>query len=139
MKAKHRLKFLLLSVMLVSCNASQALKETSENERLQSRFEEFKKEGWDVNSDLLWGYFFKDPDEEKLRPLSKHLEAANYRLVDVAHFDGDKDERAGYVLHVEKVETHSAISLAKRNQEFRDLAAKFAVESYDGWDVGKVK
>jgi hypothetical protein len=53
---------------------------------------------------------------------------------------GGKDgEKTGeFVVHVEKVETHSVDSLDTRNGELDALAATYGVKEYDGMDVGPV-
>jgi hypothetical protein len=40
------------------------------------------------------------------------------------------------MLHVERVEIHSARTLAERNLSFHALARAFRIDAYDGWDVG---
>ena len=87
---------------------------------------------WNVDGPLLWGYFFTDPKPKKLEPVAQELGAAGYRIVDIY----PTDDKATYVLHVEKVEHHTPESLNKRNQEFEQLAEKYHLESYDGMDVG---
>ena len=85
---------------------------------------------WDVDSDLLWGYFFTG-EEDALNRLSEMLLSMNYRLVEVRPDEQDR----GYWLHVERVETHSPDSLHERNQELARIAETFMV-NYDGMDVG---
>jgi hypothetical protein len=87
---------------------------------------------WNVDGDLLWGYFFADRDAKKLQPVADHLTKAGYRLVRIYPTD-DKTE---FFLHVEKVEHHTPESLDRRNQELNELADHFHIESYDGMDVG---
>ena len=90
------------------------------------------KTKWNVDGDLLWGYFFMDPQPEKLRPLADELSAAGYRVVNLY----PSRDGGTHVLHVEKIETHTPQSLHERNTEFYRLAEKFGVASYDGMDVG---
>ena len=113
------------------------LETASEVERLQLGFEGMKKGGFDTDFDLLWGYRFVDPDEEKLRRLGAHLEALGFRSAGVSR--ADEDEAGNYILRVEKVERHSPTTLARRNQEFRVLAATYGVKSYSGSVASKVK
>jgi hypothetical protein len=86
---------------------------------------------WDVNGDLLWGYFFTDPQRDKLRPLADELTKLGYRYVDLSARNGGT-----HVLHVERVETHTPRSLHERNMEFYRLAERHGIASYDGMDVG---
>lgn len=90
------------------------------------------KTKWNVDGDLLWGYFFMDPKAEKLRPLADELAATGYRVVNL---HPSRDGRI-HVLHVEKVETHTPQSLHERNTHFYRLAEKYGVATYDGMDVG---
>jgi hypothetical protein len=43
-----------------------------------------------------------------------------------------------FVLHVERIEKHTPQSLQARNSEFDRLSEEFALDLYDGWDVGPV-
>jgi Regulator of ribonuclease activity B len=87
---------------------------------------------WNVDGDLLWGYFFLDPKRENLLPLREHLVQAGYHLADLYQ----ADDKSTYVLHVERVETHSPATLFRRNTELEALAVRFGVATYDGMDVG---
>jgi hypothetical protein len=110
----------------------------SELERLQLAFEELKKGDFDADAGLLWGYRFSDPDEEKLRRLSVHLETLGFRPAGISRPDSE-EEAGGYTLRVEKVESHTPATMLRRNQEFRAVAAAFGVRSYDLWVVSRVK
>jgi hypothetical protein len=90
---------------------------------------------WDVDGEMLWGYFFTDPNPKKLKPLADYLSNAGYRLVKIH----ETDDRNTYFLHVERVETHTPQTLFARNAEFYLLADEFGLESYDGMDVGPVE
>lgn len=89
---------------------------------------------WNVDGDLLWGYFFTDGEVEKLQSAADHLATQGYRFVRIFHAEG----QAGFFLHVERVEHHTPESLHHRNQDFYRLAEHFHLESYDGMDVGPV-
>jgi hypothetical protein len=100
--------------------------------QLVEMFESMRAEApWDVDSDLLWGYFFNGDSKPPLERLAQELVRAGYRLVGIRR---DK-QRPHYWLHVEKVETHSPDTLDARNQEFYQLADSYGV-TYDGMDVG---
>ena len=102
---------------------------------LESMFKNMRSETkWNVDGDMLWGYFFFDPNPEKLKILEEELIKSGYHFVDI-HKTDDKSE---YVLHIEKVETHTPKTLDRRNQELTALAEKYGIESYDGMDVGPV-
>jgi len=92
---------------------------------------------WNLEGDMLWGYFFTDPDPKKLQPVADYLTNAGYKFVDI--FLADDDDNEIYFLHVEKIERHTPETLDQRNQDFYELASKFNLESYDGMDVGPVE
>jgi hypothetical protein len=90
---------------------------------------------WDITRDMVWGYFFVADSTKPLTRLAERLKADGYRVVgDIARHDGSEM----YWLHVEKIETHSADSLDKRDHELCALAAQFPDAKYDGMDVGPV-
>ena len=89
---------------------------------------------WNLEDDMLWGFFFTNPTKDPLVPFSKELEKMGYRVVDIYLDDEQKD----WWLHVEKIEIHTVDSLYQREAELRKLAATHNLGSYDGWDVGPV-
>jgi len=94
-----------------------------------------EKTSWNVDGQMLWGYFFFDPNESKLQRLAETLTEQGYRIVGIeATDDGDT-----YRLHAEKIEVHSPATLNARNEELQTLAKQFDVATYDGMDVGPVK
>ena len=114
--------------------------EESQIDRLESIFADMRDGGWDTASELLWGYFFLDDNQAKLEKLRQELQRLGYVFVEIFDLDDAGNEASsGKTLHVEKIETHSPSTLAKRNVELSQLAAEFAVEDYDGWDVGQVE
>jgi len=104
----------------------QALEEMFGNMRAKTK--------WNIDGDLLWGYFFFDRRQEKLSLLGQELQKSGYRLVNLY----PSDDRSTYVLHVEKIEHHTPQTLHARNQEFYRLAEQNGIDSYDGMDVGPV-
>ncbi len=95
---------------------------------------------WNVSDDLLWGYFFTHSETSKLEEAKELLVEKGYRFVDL--YLSDKDDLSEpdmYWLHVEKEETHTPISLDKRNDEFCVFASELGLDSYDGMDVGPVR
>jgi hypothetical protein len=90
------------------------------------------KTKWDVDGPLLWGYFFLDPSDEKLKRAATELQSSGYRVVSIQQTDAKKLFR----LHVERVEVHTPMSLHFRNNELYALAEKQGLASYDGMDVG---
>ncbi|MBK9529159.1 MAG: tetratricopeptide repeat protein [Acidobacteria bacterium] len=94
-------------------------------------FDRLGAQGVNTNKPLLYGYFFFDRDKAKLERLAANLIKQNYSLVRL-----ERNDDGVCVLHVEKTEAHSVDSLLKREEEFRVLASRFMVATYDGWDVG---
>jgi hypothetical protein len=100
--------------------------------QLVEMFEGMREQApWDVDSNLLWGYFFTGSDPSQLTSLADELVSLHYRFVEQRPDDKD----SGYWLHMEKVETHSPDSLHLRNRELYRRAADHGV-NYDGMDVG---
>ena len=87
---------------------------------------------WNVDGPLLWGYFFFDPSDSKLKQAAAELESAGYHLVSISPVPGKQRFR----LHVEKIEVHTPSSLNQRNIELYAFAEKHSIASYDGMDVG---
>ena len=102
-------------------------------ESLERMFANMRSDaGWYKDGDLLWGYFFTDPDPTKLERAAEKLKASGYTFVSIY----PTDDGSTYFLHVEKVETHNPRSLHVRNDELYKLADDLDLESYDGMDVG---
>ena len=92
------------------------------------------KTKWDIDGDMLWGYFFTDRDPKKLERAAEPLVRGGYRLVSIYQ----TDDKSTYFLHVERIEKHTPQTLQSRNLELYRLAEEFALDSYDGMDVGPV-
>lgn len=88
-------------------------------------------QGVDTQQPLRYGYFFIDKNRENLEQLQTQLIKDNYTAVELG-----QSEDARYLLHVEKIATHSRDSLLKQIQDFEQLAQTHQVESFDGWDLG---
>jgi hypothetical protein len=89
---------------------------------------------WDVDGEMLWGYFFTDTDPKKLERVVQPLTNAGYRFVSIY----ETDDKSTHFLHVERVEKHTPQTLHARNAEFYKLAEEHGLDSYDGMDVGPV-
>ncbi len=100
---------------------------------LQTMFDNMRSQAsWNVDGDLLWGYFFFDPSPAKLQALAEVLEKSQYTTANLY----PSDDETTHVLHMEKIETHSPQSLFERNEALQQLALAHNVASYDGMDVG---
>ena len=105
-------------------------------EELEEMFARMRRETkWDIDGDMLWGYFFTDPDRKKLERIGEQLGREGYRVVDIY----EADDRSTLVLHVERVERHTPQTLDARNAELYHRAEQFGLQSYDGMDVGPAK
>jgi hypothetical protein len=124
---------------LPGCERQQTTSHTKRTMMTLQRMEEMfanmrAKTKWDVDGEMLWGYFFTDPDTNKLERAPQRLTTSGYRLVQIYR----TDDKSTCVLHVERIEKHTPQTLQTRNSEFEKLAAEFGLESYDGMDVGPV-
>ena len=98
------------------------------------------EDGWNLDEEMLFSYYFVDKDVDKLEKLGEHLDAEGYDFVDIFELgDEETNESTGeYLLHIDKVEIHTPESLAQRNVEFQKLADEYEIETYDGWEFGEV-
>ncbi len=102
---------------------------------LKTMFKNISKDtSWDMKGKMLWGYFFFDISEEKLKKASKKLQKLDYKVVGIFQ----TDDQTSYVLHIEKEEIHSVDSLFNRNKELYKFAEDNSIECYDGMDVGPI-
>jgi len=105
-------------------------------QQLKELFARMKADApFDVQGELLWGYFFTDPSKKKLQPVAEELTKLGYREVGLYRTDDKKT----YFLHVDMVEKHTPETLDERNRQFYALAERFGIEAYDGMDVGPVE
>lgn len=109
-----------------------------ERATLIEMFATLKDNGLNASEDLLWGFYFTDPDAEQLQALVPALESRGYRFIDLfeAEIDEEVSSEPMYYLHVEKVERHNIDSLDARNNEMELLAEQYGVAKYDGMDAG---
>ena len=113
----------------------------SQLEGIREIFETARTEdGWKPDEDMLYTYYFVGKDIEKLETLGLDLEKQGYDFIDIFEVADEKtDEPTGeYLLHIDKVESHTPETLAARNVEFRSLVEEYEIDSYDGWEFGEV-
>ncbi|MBH8557702.1 ribonuclease E inhibitor RraB [Hymenobacter negativus] len=101
---------------------------------VKNMFRKMAANGWDTKAALKWGFFFIDKDKDKLHDVFAELEGHSYSIEELHQADD-----GNWVLQVSKFDTLTPEKLHRRNIAFNDLAAQCGVESYDGWDVGKVE
>ena len=98
------------------------------------------EDGWNMEEEMLYSYFFVGKDVDKLETLGLDLEKQGYDFIDIFELGDEETEKptGEYLLHIDKVEIHTPDSLAARNVEFQNLADEYEIESYDGWEFGEV-
>lgn len=113
----------------------------SQIEGIREIFNDAKTEdGWDLDAEMLYSYYFVDEDVDKLEKLGNDLDEQGYVFVDIFELgDEETEESTGeYLLHIDKEEIHTPESLAQRNVEFAKLAEENGIKTYDGWEFGEV-
>lgn len=98
------------------------------------------EDSWDLNEEMLYSFYFVDKSVDKLEKLGLKLEADGYDFVDVFELGDETTEvsTGEYLLHIDKIETHTPESLAQRNVEFQTLADEYEIATYDGWEFGEI-
>lgn len=113
----------------------------SQLEGIREIFAEAKREdNWKTDEIMLYSFYFVDKSVDKLEKLGNKLDADGYDFVDIFELgDEDTGKSTGeYLLHIDKIETHTPESVAQRNVEFQKLANDFEIEMYDGWEFGEI-
>ena len=113
----------------------------SQIEGIREIFDDAKTEdGWDLNEEMLYSFYFVDESVDKLEKLGLKLEADGYDFVDVFELGDEETEQSTgeYLLHIDKTEVHTPESLAQRNVEFAKLAEEYELKTFDGWEFGEV-
>jgi hypothetical protein len=94
---------------------------------------------WNLDGDMVWGYFFTDSNASVLEYAAKKLESQGYSFVNLFQPEDEGKLLPYYILHVEKIETHGVDSLYQRNTELEAFARENGLDTYDGMDVGPVE
>ena len=99
-----------------------------------------REDNWKTDELMLYSYYFVDKDVDKLEKLGHKLDANGYDFVDIFELgDEETGKSTGeYLLHIDKIETHTPESLARRNLDFQTLAEEVGIETYDGWEFGQI-
>lgn len=127
------MKYLVLVCLLqIACFATSCGQNTDHNQDNNALFARMRLEGVNLNAPLLYGYFFYNKDKAPLEKLKNALLETGYKLVRLEKVE----DKTLFVLHVEKIETHTLASINERENALRSLAQKYKVDEYDGWDVG---
>lgn len=98
-----------------------------------------REDNWNLDEPMLYSFYFVDEDPEKLDKLGEKLEKDGYDFIGIYELGDEETEAATgeYLLHIDKVETHTPESLAARNVEFQTLADQHEIKTYDGWEFGE--
>lgn len=98
------------------------------------------EDGWNLEEEMLYSYYFVDESIDKLEKLGLHLEKEGYDFVDIFELGDEETSKSTgeYLLHIDKVEIHTPETLAQRNVEFQKLADEYELKTYDGWEFGEV-
>ena len=87
---------------------------------------------WKMNSNMLYGYYFKNPHRFPLEALSFILRLGGHRVVDIHQ----SEKSHLYWLHVEKIEIHNLDTISIKDVRLQRMGNLFLQSDYDGWDVG---
>lgn len=122
----------LLCIISTSCSeSSMSTKNSIGLDEIRHLFIKMEAQGVDLTKPHLYGYFFFDNSRDGLERLSSDVAKDGYRLVNLEQIsDGS------FRLHIEKTEIHSPESLYQRGLILTEIASKYSVDIYDGFDVG---
>jgi hypothetical protein len=99
----------------------------------QGVFDAIKKDSkWNMESPMLYGYFFIGEREWPLKVLGYILRIGGHRFVGIRKDDDLKK----YWLHVEEVRVHNLDSISVKDVRLRQIGKIVFLSEYDGWDVG---
>ncbi len=79
------------------------------------------QEGWDIEAEMKWGYFFFDKNRQKLEAMYTEIEERNYIFESIEK----TDEGDYWKLFITKIEVHTPESLNNRNEAMNRLAKHY--------------
>lgn len=96
------------------------------------------EEGWNVEGEMLYSFYFVDESIEKLEKLAEHFEKESYDSINIYELGDEETQKptGEFMLHLDKTEAHTPETLVTRNEEFFKIADEYEVE-YDGWEFGE--
>ncbi|HEY0429164.1 MAG TPA: ribonuclease E inhibitor RraB [Pyrinomonadaceae bacterium] len=112
----------------------------SQLEDIREIFETARTEnGWNLDEEMLYSFYFIDESIEKLEKLGQLLEQGRFDFIEIFELADEKTKESTgeHLLQIDKVEIHTPESLAERNVEFQKLAEEYEV-GYDGYEFGEV-
>ena len=97
-------------------------------------------DGWDLQAKCSSAFTLLTKRSKNLKSSNRISNNQGFDLIGIFELgDDETGEATGeYLLHVDKVESHTPESLAARNVELQKLADEHGVESYDGWEFGEL-
>ncbi|WP_256375286.1 ribonuclease E inhibitor RraB [Pedobacter sp. ok626] len=117
--------------MLFSCN-NRVYTEIP-LKQVEDFYANMKEKGVNTDTTMLYGYFFTNETKKPLEAAAEELKKKNFQFVKIYQSDDNI-----YWLHVERKEKHNSNSLYVLNKELYNLASRYNLQSYDGYDVGNV-
>jgi len=86
----------------------------------------------DLTKDLSWGYYFSNSNKAGLEKMKNILLfEEDYSFAEIVKMQDDNK----FYLHMEKIEKHTKDSLLERSRLLNNIAKKYNVDSYDGFDA----
>jgi len=106
--------------------------ETITLQQLQEMFAGLRSEtDWDIDGELLWGYYFTAAAPEVLEAAAETLSKRDFEVTEIF----ESDDEPVFILQVERLEKHTPETLFARNAELEAFAAGLEGVEYDGMDV----
>ncbi len=102
-------------------------------DNIYKAFEIMEANDYDSSRELKWGFYFIDNKKDALLKIAFELRQQNYAVEEIR-----KIGRKEYQLPVSKVDIFSPKRLHETNLAFNELAKRFSILCYDGWDVEKI-
>jgi hypothetical protein len=98
------------------------------------------EDGWDMEGEMLYSFFFVGKDPEKLETLGDMLAEGGFDFVDIFELgDEDTEEPTGeFLLHIDQVGVYTPETLAKQVEAFEELSEKEQLGAFDGWECGYI-
>ncbi|WP_316753744.1 ribonuclease E inhibitor RraB [Pedobacter gandavensis] len=101
--------------------------------QVEDFYTNMKEKGVNTDTTMLYGYFFTNETRKPLEAAAEELKKKKFQFVEIYQSDDSI-----YWLHVERKEKHNSTSLYALNKDLYDLASRYNLQSYDGYDVGNV-
>ncbi len=117
---------------LFGCNNSKSQSNKIPLEKIEEMFSNMKASGVNIETKMLWGYFFTSNKKDKFDQVANDLKNKGFDFVEIF-----QAEDKSYWLHLERKEIHNPKSLYALDEELYVIADKYEI-TYDGFDVGNI-